>query len=61
MNASDDKKTVIFTKGSQNSIFLEEGIKEFLYDLRDVEKLCRQADYWMETKNHFFDSVIAEI
>ncbi len=61
MAGPDDIKTVVFTKGSQNSIFLEEGIKEFLYDLRDVDKLCRQADYWMDIKNHFFDSVIAEI
>ncbi|MDD5197577.1 MAG: UDP-N-acetylmuramoyl-tripeptide--D-alanyl-D-alanine ligase [Candidatus Gracilibacteria bacterium] len=61
MAAPDEVKTVIFVKGSQNSIYLEEGIKEFLYDLRDVEKLCRQSDYWMEIKNHFFESVIAEI
>lgn len=61
MSAPDEVKTVVFTKGSQNSIYLEEGIKEFLYDLRDVDKLCRQSDYWMEIKNHFFESVIAEI
>lgn len=61
MTAPDEVKTVVFVKGSQNSIYLEEGIKEFLYDLRDVEKLCRQSDYWMEIKNHFFESVIAEI
>jgi UDP-N-acetylmuramyl pentapeptide synthase len=61
MSGPDDAKTVVFTKGSQNSIYLEEGIKEFLYDLRDFDKLCRQEDYWMEIKNHFFESVIAEI
>lgn len=61
MNTADETKTVIFTKGSQNSIYLEEGVKEFLYDLRDVDKLCRQSDYWMDIKNHFFESVIAEI
>lgn len=61
MTAPDDKKTVIFAKGSQNTIYLEEGIKEFLYDLRDVDKLCRQSNSWMDTKNHFFESVIAEI
>lgn len=59
--APDEVKTVVFTKGSQTSIYLEEGIKEFLYDLRDVDKLCRQGDYWMRTKNHFFESVIAAI
>lgn len=61
MAAPDEVKTVIFTKGSQSSIYLEEGIKEFLYDLRDVDKLCRQSDHWMGIKNHFFESVIAEI
>lgn len=61
MSTPDDTKAVIFTKGSQNSIYLEEGIKEFLYDLRDVSKLCRQSDYWMGKKNHFFETVIAEI
>ena len=61
MSAPEETKTVVFTKGSQSSIYLEEGIKEFLYDLRDVEKLCRQSDHWMRIKNHFFESVIAEI
>ncbi len=61
MSGPDGIKTFIFTKGSQNCIYLEEGIKEFLYDLRDVDKLCRQAEYWMDIKNHFFESVIAEI
>jgi hypothetical protein len=61
MTVPDEVKTVVFTKGSQTSIYLEEGIKEFLYDLRDVDKLCRQGNHWMRTKNHFFESVIAEI
>lgn len=61
MSVPDEVKTVVFTKGSQTSIYLEEGIKEFLYDLRDVDKLCRQGDHWMRTKNHFFESVIAAI
>ena len=61
MSAPDDMKTVVFTKGSQSGIYLEEGIKEFLYDLRDVDKLCRQSDHWMGIKTHFFESVIAEI
>lgn len=61
MTAPDEAKTVVFTKGGQSGIYLEEGIKEFLYDLRDVDKLCRQSDYWMEIKNHFFGSVIAEV
>lgn len=61
MNMPNDEKTVVFTKGSQNSIYLEEWIKEFLYDLRDVDKLCRQDSHWIDRKNHFFETVIAEI
>lgn len=61
MSSPEEVKTVVFVKGSQTGIYLEEGIKEFLYDLRDVERLCRQSDHWMDTKNHFFGSVIAEI
>ena len=58
---ASEQKSVVFVKGSQNTIYLEEGIKEFLYDLRDVEKLCRQSDHWMNIKNHFFEAVIAEV
>ncbi len=61
MGIENEEKTVVFVKGSQNSIYLEEGIKEFLYDLRDVEKLCRQDSHWIGRKNHFFETVIAEI
>lgn len=56
-----EQKAIIFAKGSQNTIYLEEGIKEFLFDLRDVDNLCRQAPYWLNTKNHFFETVIAEV
>jgi UDP-N-acetylmuramoyl-tripeptide--D-alanyl-D-alanine ligase len=41
---------VIFVKGSQNTIFLEEGIKEFLFDMRDIENLCRQSPRWLRKK-----------
>lgn len=61
MNSPEDLKSIVFVKGSQNSIYLEEGIKEFLYDLRDIDKLCRQSNYWMGKKNNFFETVIAEI
>ena len=37
-----DGPKAILVKGSQNTIFLEEGIKEFLFDMRDIENLCRQ-------------------
>lgn len=51
---------VIFVKGSQNTIFLEEGIKEFLFDMRDSDNLCRQSPRWLKKKNEYF-TLIAPI
>lgn len=51
---------VIFVKGSQTTIYLEEGIKEFLFDRRDVENLCRQSPRWIKKKHEFF-TVIAPV
>lgn len=45
-----EKTPVIYVKGSQNTIFLEEGIKEFLLNKADIIKLCRQSDEWLEKK-----------
>lgn len=45
---------VIFVKGSQNTIFLEEAIKEFLFDMRDSDNLCRQSPRWLKKKNEYF-------
>lgn len=56
---AQEKPCIIFAKGSQNNIYLEEGVKEFLFDLRDAEKLCRQAPHWMKLKNHFFEAVVS--
>jgi UDP-N-acetylmuramyl pentapeptide synthase len=56
----NEKKSVIFVKWSQNTIYLEEWIKEFLFDLRDVNKLCRQSDYWMKKKYEFFTDILGE-
>ncbi len=47
----------IFVKGSQNTIFLEEGIKEFLFDMRDIENLCRQSPRWLKKKGEYFDLI----
>ena len=52
-----DRKTMIYVKGSQNTIFLEEGIKEFLASKSDISKLCRQSKEWMRKKNIFFESL----
>lgn len=60
MVASIEKPSVIFAKGSQTNIYLEEGVKEFLFDLRDAEKLCRQSARWMKVKAHFFDTICAK-
>jgi UDP-N-acetylmuramyl pentapeptide synthase len=57
---SIEKPCVVFTKGSQTNIYLEEGLKEFLFDLRDAEKLCRQSARWMKVKAHFFDTICAK-
>lgn len=47
----------IFVKGSQNTIFLEEGIKEFLFDMRDIDNLCRQSPRWLKKKSEYFDLI----
>lgn len=57
---SAEKPCVVFAKGSQTNIYLEEGLKEFLFDLRDAEKLCRQSARWMKVKAHFFDTICAK-
>lgn len=48
---------VLFVKGSQNTIFLEEAIKEFLFDMRDTDNLCRQSPRWLKKKAEFFDLI----
>jgi UDP-N-acetylmuramyl pentapeptide synthase len=55
---NSEKPVIVFVKGSQNTIFLEEGIKEFLFDLRDCSKLCRQSEEWLGKKRQFFETVI---
>lgn len=51
------KPTLIYVKWSQNTIFLEEGIKEFLNDTTDEKNLCRQSADWMEKKESYFQSL----
>ena len=48
-----DKKSLIFVKWSQNTIFLEEGIKEFCLE-KEMTKLVRQGKKWGKIKNNFF-------
>lgn len=43
----------ILVKGSQNTIYLEELIKEILQNPLDTTKLCRQSSWWLKTKQKF--------
>lgn len=51
------KPTIIAVKGSQNTIFLEEGIKWLLADPARINQLCRQSKGWMAKKETFFQSL----
>lgn len=54
----NENKSIIYVKWSQNTIFLEEWIKKFLFDAKDISKLCRQSDNWISKKEEFFSHVI---
>ncbi len=56
LQESNDNYVLIF-KGSQNTIFLEEAIKQVLADPSDVVKLPRQWKWWSHKKQVFFDSI----
>jgi UDP-N-acetylmuramoyl-tripeptide--D-alanyl-D-alanine ligase len=45
---------IVLVKGSQNTIFLEEAVKEMLAHPSDKAKLCRQSAYWDGVRNTFF-------
>lgn len=51
-----NKKFVIFFKWSQNTIFLEESVKQVLEKKEDIKNICRQEDYWLDKKNKFFNN-----
>ncbi len=48
---------LIIVKGSQNTVFLEECIKEILYEQLDRKLLCRQGKYWEKVKDKYFNSL----
>lgn len=52
---SSDEKYIIFFKGSQNTIFTEEAVKECLKNPEYSRKLCRQSPDWIKKKNNFFN------
>lgn len=45
------RESLVLVKGSQNTIFLEETVKEILADKEDAQRLCRQTDYWLKLKS----------
>lgn len=51
----EEKKYIILFKGSQNTIFMEESLKQVLVHQDDTRKICRQEDFWIEKKESFFD------
>ena len=53
----DPKPTLIYVKWSQNTIFLEEAIKEILLNSEDGSLLCRQSEDWMKKKEECFQTV----
>lgn len=53
ISGSNDKYIILF-KGSQNTIFTEEALKEVLLEKKDVTHLVRQSKDWMQKKELFF-------
>jgi hypothetical protein len=51
------KSAIVYVKGSQNTIFLEETIEILLQDRSDHSKLCRQTPEWKKKKDEFFRSL----
>ncbi len=54
---SDNISTIVYIKWSQNTIFLEEWIKEFLNNPDDAKLLVRQSRDWMKKKEEFFKKI----
>ncbi|MEF2175312.1 MAG: hypothetical protein V3575_02470, partial [Candidatus Absconditabacteria bacterium] len=54
---SSNSKYVILFKGSQNTIFSEEGLKQVLLNEDDNKKLPRQSHWWQNKKNNFFKTL----
>lgn len=55
LNNNKDKYIILF-EWSQNTIFLEEAVKQVLKNTKDKSKLARQQDWWMKKKQDFFNS-----
>jgi UDP-N-acetylmuramoyl-tripeptide--D-alanyl-D-alanine ligase len=46
--------TIVLVKGSQNSVFAEETVKELLENPHDAKKLVRQSRFWQSIKSKQF-------
>jgi len=53
--ANDAHKFLLFAKGSQNTIYLEEALKYFIFP-EEYLKLVRQDEIYTHKKNHFYSS-----
>lgn len=51
-----DKKHIILFKWSQNTIFVEEALKQVLCNWDDTKLLIRQSGDWLSKKEKFFNS-----
>lgn len=51
-----DKKSLIFAKGSQNTIYLEEALKEIILP-EEITKIVRQDVMYMEKKQAFWKTL----
>lgn len=57
LKKSDEKRIILF-KGSQNTIFLEEAVKQVLQEQSDIQYLTRQSEWWIEKKSFLFEEII---
>lgn len=49
-----DDEIILIGKGSQNTIFLEEAMKDLLNNPEDAQHLTRQSSWWLKKKEKFF-------
>ncbi len=49
---------IVLAKGSQNGVFVEEAIKQFLANPHDQELLVRQSNEWLKKKQKQFGKVV---
>ncbi|HCY20764.1 TPA: hypothetical protein DIC40_02735 [Patescibacteria group bacterium] len=50
----EDNAPLLVLKGSQNTIFLEETVKELLKNKDDARFLTRQSKWWLRKKKRCF-------